>query len=210
MFVAGGCGCRHCCLRHSQLLVLWCTLGVNVVDVLSRLVAEALKSKRHTFSALGGDKAFLHLIAASVADTTFTAMPYPEFVARSSVISNVTAFHPFVRLSVWAAYMDEVASWDGVSEFDPCASLRIEASVNAEGGLVEKLSELYSVVDNLTRFPILEAVSSGRLPWWSEAYVARFGYRGDDSFRCQCSPRAFVTSLRSSWIIQTCKSSHLL
>ena len=123
-----------------------------------RCVAASLQSRRATFSTLDIHNPFLHLIAASVADPTFTAMPYPEFVARSSVVANVTAFHPFLRLALWAAYMDQFSIWDGKSAFPLRTSRDIWDTVKEPNGLFDKLVQSYCVVDNPVRFPLLDEV----------------------------------------------------
>jgi hypothetical protein len=54
----------------------------------------------------GLDSGVLQLVAASVADPSAKAMPFPVFATEGWLIESVPSFSPFDRLGLWAAYME--------------------------------------------------------------------------------------------------------
>ncbi len=98
------------------------------------------------------DLATLYLVQASVADCSAQAMPYPEFVARGWAVPNITNYHPFDRLGLWCAYMNEYGMRQTSGPWDLDAVVEFARSVR------RALMETFDVVDNPIRFPLLEPV----------------------------------------------------
>ena len=127
--------------------------------LVSRTIGCYLSTNRRTFAA--GDKTTdlgtLSLVCASFADTTRSAIPFPEFVSRGCLLVNVTSFHPFARLALWCSYMDK---------FDRGATGLPRESVPAviinmmefAKPIFESLMRTFKVVDNPMRFPLMEPV----------------------------------------------------
>jgi len=101
------------------------------------------------------DLATLYLVQASVADCSAQAMPYPEFVARGWAVPNITNYHPFDRLGLWCAYMNEYGMRQTSGPWDLDAVVEFARSVR------RALMETFDVVDNPIRFPLLEPGGTG-------------------------------------------------
>jgi hypothetical protein len=102
------------------------------------------------------------LVQASMADMAGVAMPYPEFVSRGWIVRNLHSLHPFARVGLWVAYMEEFGRCKGVPP-------SLGAWGNEDGDRVlcwamrvqDALISTFDVEDTGLRFPCLLKV---RLP----------------------------------------------